>query len=79
MQTMDHPICQKTITVKRLIEEVDQALNGRLIPLLELDFDQTPNDVLIMVNGTSIFYLEGFDTRLRDKDEVAFIPMVFGG
>ena len=79
VQTMEHTIRQDTITVEKLIVEADQMLDGRLIPLLEVDFEGIPNDVLIMINGTSIFYLEGFDTLLKDKDEVAFIPMVFGG
>ncbi len=40
--------------------------------------NQHPN-ALILVNGREISVLNGLKTRLADKDEVVFIPVVHGG
>ncbi len=38
----------------------------------------TPN-ALILVNGREISVLEGLDTKVKDGDEVIFVPVVHGG
>ena len=61
--------------VNELVEEVP-AVEGVLIdPQLE---NPGPN-ALILVNGREIGVLDGLETRLKDGDEVVFVPVVHGG
>lgn len=70
---------EETLSVKRLLE-----LMGQQIPELKRTFeDQELNDAksnsLILVNGVEISVLKGYDTQLRDGDEVVFVPVIHGG
>jgi molybdopterin synthase sulfur carrier subunit len=40
--------------------------------------DQRPN-ALILVNGREISVLSGLDTKVKEGDEVVFVPVVHGG
>lgn len=53
-------------------------------PKLEKSFtdakagDSTSN-ALILVNGREISVLNGYETKLKDGDEIVFVPVVHGG
>ena len=54
------------------------------LPELEKTFsNQQLNDSrsnsLILVNGREISVLNGLETKLKDSDEIVFIPVVHGG
>ena len=65
------------------IEELVNELVDKL-PLLKRSLvdqqlvDPRPN-ALILVNGREIGVLGGLGTKLRDGDEVVFVPVVHGG
>ncbi len=40
--------------------------------------DPKPN-ALILVNGREISVLNGLSTKLKDRDEIVFVPVVHGG
>jgi MoaD family protein len=70
---------QEQISLKELIKKLSPEM-----PQLEKVFsDQQMGDSrsnsLILVNGREISVLNGFETKLKDGDEVVFIPVVHGG
>ena len=70
---------QEDITIKELVNEISQEL-----PTLKHTFsDQQLNDSrsnsLVLVNGREISVLNGYETKLKDGDEIVFVPVVHGG
>lgn len=47
--------------------------------LIDADMKDPRPNALILVSGTEIGALDGIDTRLRDGDEVVFLPVAHGG
>ncbi|MCX8152805.1 MAG: MoaD family protein [Candidatus Bathyarchaeota archaeon] len=41
--------------------------------------EELKSTLLILVNGREISVLDGFETILKDGDEIAFVPVVHGG
>jgi len=41
--------------------------------------DRLGGEIIILVNGRNVLYLEGVDTPLKASDEVSIFPMVAGG
>lgn len=41
--------------------------------------DQLNGEIIILVNGRNVLYLQGLDTPLAADDEVSVFPMVAGG
>jgi molybdopterin synthase sulfur carrier subunit len=41
--------------------------------------DRLGGEIIILVNGRNVLYLEGLDTPLAADDEVSIFPMVAGG
>jgi len=70
---------QETKSLKALLSKLSQEF-----PSLEKTFtDQELNDsrsnTLILVNGREISVLSGLETKLKDGDEIVFVPVVHGG
>ncbi len=42
-------------------------------------FLSNPDSLIILLNGMSIFSVDGWQTMLREGDEVSLLPMVAGG
>jgi len=61
--------------IKEIVEEMPKLRQVLVDPELE---DPRPN-TLILVNGKEISVLNGLETRLKDKDEIVFVPVVHGG
>jgi molybdopterin synthase sulfur carrier subunit len=61
--------------VHKLIEKYGDDLRERL-----LDNDgQFRKHIVLYVNGKDVRYLNGFDTKLKDGDEIVFLPAAAGG
>ena len=41
--------------------------------------DQLSGEIIILVNGRNVLYLEGLDTPLAADDAISVFPMVAGG
>ena len=41
--------------------------------------DELNDEIIILVNGRNVLYLQGLDTPLTAGDEVSIFPMVAGG
>ncbi|MGD0644471.1 MAG: MoaD/ThiS family protein [Candidatus Bathyarchaeia archaeon] len=70
---------QEGMSLKELITRISQEM-----PQLEKTFsDQPLNDsrsnALILINGREISVLNGLETKLKDGDEIVFVPVVHGG
>jgi len=37
------------------------------------------SDIVIMINGRNIYFLDGLNTKLKNGDEVLIMPIVVGG
>jgi len=61
--------------ITKIVQERPKLRRALIDPELE---DPRPN-ALILVNGKEISVLNGLETRLRDGDEVVFVPIVHGG
>lgn len=61
--------------VTELVKEAPELERSLIDQQLE---DPRPN-ALILVNGREIGVLDGLETRLKDGDEVVFVPVVHGG
>jgi len=61
--------------IKEIVEELPKLKRVLIDPELE---DPRPN-TLILVNGKEISVLNGLETKLKEGDEVVFVPVVHGG
>ena len=74
--TINH---EEGMSIKQLMAKMAQE-----VPPLERTLsDQQPEDsrfnALILVNGREISVLNGLETKLKDGDEIVFVPVVHGG
>ena len=66
-------------SVKELINKLSLASPDLKRNLIGGESENERPNALILVNGREISVLKGLDTRLKDSDEVVFIPVVHGG
>ncbi|MFB6489666.1 MAG: ubiquitin-like small modifier protein 1 [Thermoproteus sp. AZ2] len=74
----DEAVVPEGATVFDLIKALDERYGGRLSKEI-LDGDRLKDEYNVLVNGRAVDFLEGLSTRLRDGDEVVFLPPVAGG
>lgn len=70
---------QDGISISDIVRSISEQY-----PLLRHTFsDEELNDAhsnsLILVNGKEISFLNGYETKLCDGDEIVFVPVVHGG
>ncbi len=65
-------------TVRQLIDVLDAKFAGLKTELLDQEGKLKPM-YNVLVNGRAIEWLSGLETRLKDGDEVVFIPPAAGG
>ncbi len=64
------------------LRELVTALAGRYGTSFRravLSDDELNGEIIILVNGRNVLYLQGLDTPLKADDEVSIFPMVAGG
>ncbi len=70
---------QEDISLKELIDAITQEVPELKPSLISQQSGDSRANALILVNGREISVLEGLETRLHDRDEVVFVPVVHGG
>lgn len=67
------------LSVKELISKLVIELPAfkQSIDLQRLE--ELQSNLLILVNGREISVLNGFETMVKDGDEIVFVPVVHGG
>ena len=67
------------VSVAELVTELVKEVPGMERSLVDRQLDDPRPNALILVNGREIGVLDGLETRVRDGDEVVFVPVVHGG
>jgi len=67
------------ISVKELMNEIVREMPALKPSLIGQQFGDLRSNALILVHGREIGVLAGLETRLKDGDEVVFVPVVHGG
>jgi molybdopterin synthase sulfur carrier subunit len=71
--------CGSGGTLKDLILQITREMPKLNGSLLDQQNGESKSNALILVNGKEISVLDGLETKLKDRDEVVFIPVVHGG
>lgn len=69
----------KTCTLIELIDGVTKQIPALRPNLLDERLNPPKTNALILINGKEISVLDGLKTKVKDGDEVVFIPVVHGG
>lgn len=66
-------------TVKSVIARISQEFPALKHTFSDSDLNDSRSNSLVLVNGTEISVLNGYNTKLCDGDEVVLVPVVHGG
>ncbi|MFB6470957.1 MAG: MoaD/ThiS family protein [Vulcanisaeta sp. AZ3] len=66
-------------TVKDLIQIIDKAISPNFSRVILDDNGKLRDQYVVLINGRSIDFLKGLDTKLSSEDEVTFLPPAGGG
>jgi len=66
-------------SLRHLIEQMGQEMTNLKSILSDQELNDSNSNSLILINGTEISVLNGFETKLCDGDEIVFVPVVHGG
>ena len=64
-------------SVKECIEELEKQFSGMKDRLIDANNEIT--SVMIFLNGDNVLKLDGFETSLKDGDELSIMPLAAGG
>jgi len=64
-----------TALVEKTVEQVPKLRSS----LIDPESGEPRRSMLVLVNGREISVLNGLETRVKDEDEVVFVPIVHGG
>ena len=70
---------QEDITIEELVNEISQELPELKHTFSDQQLNDSRSNSLVLVNGREISVLNGYETKLKDGDEIVFVPVVHGG
>jgi sulfur-carrier protein len=70
---------QEDKSIKDLINDISQDIPEFEKTLCTQELNNSNSNSLILINGKEISVLRGYETKLNDKDEIVFVPVVHGG
>ena len=70
---------QEDISIKELVNEISQELPELKHTFSDQELNDSRSNSLVLVNGREISVLNGYETKLKDGDEIVFVPVVHGG
>lgn len=70
---------QEDISIKKLVDKITQELPELNHTFSDQELNASRSNSLILVNGREISVLNGYETKLKDGDEIVFVPVVHGG
>jgi molybdopterin synthase sulfur carrier subunit len=71
--------CKDDASIIDLVETLTKQTPALRRSLLDEQLETPKPNALILVNGREISVLNGLDTKVKDGDEVVFVPVVHGG
>jgi sulfur-carrier protein len=69
----------KVSSIKDLIKEISHEKPELKRALTDNQSKEQITNALILVNGREISVLDGYETKIKDLDEVVFVPVTHGG
>jgi MoaD family protein len=70
---------QHTVSLREVVEEIVKKLPKLEPVLIDTARGSLKSNLLVLVNGKEIGVLSGWETPVKDGDEVVFVPVVHGG
>ena len=70
---------QGGLSIKELLDKISQEMPKLKRTFTDQELNDSRSNSLILVNGREISILNGYETKLRDGDEIVFVPVVHGG
>jgi molybdopterin synthase sulfur carrier subunit len=67
------------ISIKELMTEIVREMPALKPSLTGQQLEDLRSNALILVNGREISVLNGLESKLKDGDEIVFVPFVHGG
>jgi molybdopterin synthase sulfur carrier subunit len=71
--------CEKDASIMSLVETLTSQTPALRRNLLDEHLETPKPNALIIINGREISVLNGLDTKVKDGDEIVFVPVVHGG
>jgi molybdopterin synthase sulfur carrier subunit len=71
--------CKDGTSIMELMNEITKEAPGLKRSLIDQQLEDTRPNALILVNGREISVLEGLETKLKNGDQIVFVPVVHGG
>jgi molybdopterin synthase sulfur carrier subunit len=70
---------QEGISIKELVSKITQEFPDLKHTFSDQELNDSRSNSLVLVNGREISVLSGYETKLKDGDEIVFVPVVHGG
>jgi MoaD family protein len=70
---------QEVISIKELVSKITQEFPDLKHTFSDQELNDSRSNSLVLVNGREISVLNGYETKLKDGDEIVFVPVVHGG
>ena len=67
------------VSIGELVNELTNNLPELKRSLIDQQLEDPRPNALILVNGREISVLNGLETKLKNGDEIVFVPVVHGG
>jgi molybdopterin synthase sulfur carrier subunit len=71
--------CKNRASIGELVNELTSEIPALKRSLIDQQLEDPRPNALILVNGREISVLNGLETKLKDGDEIVFVPVVHGG
>ena len=71
--------CREGASILNILDTLTMQAPALRRNLLDEQLETPKPNALILVNGKEISVLNGLDTKMKDGDEVVFVPIVHGG
>ena len=71
--------CKGYVSIGELVNELVKEVPDLKRSLIDRQLEDPRPNALILVNGREIGVLNGLETKLKDWDEIVFVPVVHGG
>jgi len=71
--------CKDNVSVLDVVNMIEEMVPALRRNLLDEQLETPMPNALILVNGREISALDGLETKVKDGDEVVFVPVVHGG
>ena len=70
---------QEGISIKKLVNKITQEFPELKHTFSDQELNDSRSNSLVLINGREISVLDGYETKLKDGDEIVFVPVVHGG